>query len=582
MKTRVRLFSSICIFVLLVAACQQKTSDLPEEQNTVSPAETAEVTAGEGDVEILKPGEQVTLELPEIFKGGVTFEVANGNKVESAIDLAAAEDQLLSLTTAEGIIWTLIIPPGAVDENVTISMTELRNIVSSEIGGIRTGVLLEPDGLEFNQPVTITMKGEGLGEVPLLFRGSHDGAELNFAQVELIDGGISASITHFSTMYGDPYEKEKIEMLRRMAGESYKEIRKVALKFLKTKISAPPPVPLPIGCPGDKDKAKQQDEALKLFERQFAAPEVELAQMLLETGRAESVLGGSNDSLELAKKVRERLVAKAMKLYKEYYPKEEYYFAITRVMLEYDRLYNLLGGESNLIPLVGEWAKKIIDKSIKAVREEHDYRLIPYLIQLDQEASSYGSSVETNISEINKVTRFKVVFEVETQAGEDTDFMITNTQGEAKYYLYSALGNEPFSTGQGKYTGFEHPAIEDGDVLLNSPEGFEFRTSIENFDPCKTGTMEVLISRFGHDLEVYQFIDDENNVIQESSLVQGVMWMAFEDQIVAPPANEEGFWFKFKAPIQNLNPTTGELALTQEATISIANLKIRIEHIPEK
>jgi len=591
MKKGIKLFLCVCIIISCLAACQQKEKLASVDQSTESPPVVA-VAAGdiEGGSDFVLGGEPEDLELPAYFAGTVSFDVASENYAELPVDAMAINEQQISITTSEGIVWTLIIPAGAVNKNVVVTMTELKNIVSSDIGSMATGVLLEPDGLKFNLPVTLRMTGESLGSIPFLLSGSHDGSTLSLAQIELVDGGVSASITHFSTMYGNQYDEEKIKILSRIAGEKYKAIKIIALKFLKTKITAPEPVAIPIRCAGDETKVKQQDAALELFIRQFESPEIELARMLLESGRTDVLLGAENDSIELAKKVMERLVIKANNLYKQYYPQEEYLLAIARVGITYERQYYLLGGKSEgdtFITKIGKWERLIAEKYLEDIRKKHDYQVIPYLMMLDREATITGFSKDDSINEIDKATRFKIQWDFEAKTDLDSaGIMTTTTHGEAKYHLYYKPGTDPFSTGQGQYTGLDWPSQEGEELVMTSPSEFDFRASIENFDPCETGTMDIVISRFGSDNEDFELRTPEGVFVGPYLpyllIVQNIAWESFKDWVIDTPGGEQGYpWFRFTVPIQNLNPTAGELELTQEIPFNTGNLKIIVSHIPE-
>lgn len=63
----------------------------------------------------------------------------------------------------DGTVFTLVIPPGALDAPVPISISPLRAAARLPFsGGLVAGVKLEPDGVELNVPATLLIRREGL------------------------------------------------------------------------------------------------------------------------------------------------------------------------------------------------------------------------------------------------------------------------------------------------------------------------------------------------------------------------------------------------------------------------------------
>lgn len=63
---------------------------------------------------------------------------------------------ILKLTNAAGYVFTLNVPPAALDRTETISMTDIASMGGLPLsGGLRAAVALEPDGLIFNEPARL-------------------------------------------------------------------------------------------------------------------------------------------------------------------------------------------------------------------------------------------------------------------------------------------------------------------------------------------------------------------------------------------------------------------------------------------
>ena len=88
----------------------------------------------------------------------------------------------LYAVAADGTLYTLIVPPGALGSSTSVSMTPLASVDGVPFaGGILGGVQLEPSGLEFARPAALVITRDGLrpeaGQVTFGYTG--DGADLH-------------------------------------------------------------------------------------------------------------------------------------------------------------------------------------------------------------------------------------------------------------------------------------------------------------------------------------------------------------------------------------------------------------------
>lgn len=102
--------------------------------------------------------------------------------------------------TAGGL--TLAVPPGALSGDERITMTPLRDLAHSPLEGLLIGgVRLEPEGLRFLYPATLTMPlsaGVATSEV-LGFGSAGNGSELHLQPHTIAGGTITLRLWHFST-----------------------------------------------------------------------------------------------------------------------------------------------------------------------------------------------------------------------------------------------------------------------------------------------------------------------------------------------------------------------------------------------
>jgi hypothetical protein len=164
-----------------------------------------------------------------------TFTVDTSTRVTGEFFADGETPLTLSMTDSVGLTWTLDIPPYALPYPTTITMTAMKDVTLDGLGWMDGGVVLEPDGLTFITPATLTVSGGELSTGVFMMLGEHDGGNVTLANYERSDGTATATIYHFSTDYtGDADRKWfKEDWDSDKAGEKYsydKDGKKVYLK----------------------------------------------------------------------------------------------------------------------------------------------------------------------------------------------------------------------------------------------------------------------------------------------------------------------------------------------------------------
>ena len=114
--------------------------------------------------------------------------------------IVASTGGTIAATGADGSIFTLVIPANALLSNEAITMTPLTSVAGLPVsGGLLAGVQLSPDGLQFQQPATLTI--QPAASVPVSQQvgfGYHaNGSEFYFQPLGL-GSTITISLMHFS------------------------------------------------------------------------------------------------------------------------------------------------------------------------------------------------------------------------------------------------------------------------------------------------------------------------------------------------------------------------------------------------
>jgi hypothetical protein len=305
-------------------------------------------------------------------------------------------------------------------------------------------------------------------------------------------------------------------------------------------------------------------------------PEGEIIQELLAAARSDTLLNGTDQeqAITISLLLAERVMQKVQKLFKTYYPQEEYAKVIVQAAIRTEREYTLLGGKGmGFQNEVAQWVNVIAEKFLTELREKHDYKLIKVLFTLTREATLLGSAREGLSEDLLKALTFEVEYETTVIMNGTVTY---KTSGKAPY----EAGNEAFgpyyAQGTGKYTDFDSPEPQ---LNLKMPDPFGLETTIKNFDPCVSETLDIYIDRFGKDMETYiagPYIASNQGVVQPS------VGAAFNNNITNMLKGREGHTFyKFNVPLQNQNVNAAEANFSKQLSDMDVQLTIRLIHTPK-
>lgn len=122
---------------------------------------------------------------------------------QTSSDVVGSNGGSLSLTDKKGVVFTLNIPSGALLEPVTVRMSAISSASGLPEGaGPVSAVLLQPSGLLFESPATLTIATLApFGEQrPFAFTARTDGRDVTLAQRSLRGSGATIIVPHFSTV----------------------------------------------------------------------------------------------------------------------------------------------------------------------------------------------------------------------------------------------------------------------------------------------------------------------------------------------------------------------------------------------
>ncbi|MEW6429772.1 MAG: chitobiase/beta-hexosaminidase C-terminal domain-containing protein, partial [Thermodesulfobacteriota bacterium] len=221
--------------------------------------------------------------------GKVTFNRDGGHSASSTYP-ADGKAFHLQITDGAGRLWSLDIPGDALLVPTSIRISALKDIASATMPGvIGAGVFLEPDGLKFLAPATLTVTPPAGGSPGMLLLGSGLGDNLEFGPSVLGQGSVSTIIWHFSTAYVsddemNAMEQQAMDALKERALADYASAKAAAAELLRQKpITAPAPPDLSFNCYGTA-AYKEPAAQLARYEKEVFSPENEVMARLLGVG----------------------------------------------------------------------------------------------------------------------------------------------------------------------------------------------------------------------------------------------------------------------------------------------------------
>jgi hypothetical protein len=423
--------------------------------------------------------------------GSVTFDVDHNHtaSLDYAVDIN--KDQILKITDASGLTWTLTFPPGTLDYDQTITMTALNNITSKDIpGNLIGGVLLGPDGTVLSNPATITVNGAGKEAVFLFFTGKQDGSNAELALPARDQAQNSATIFHFSSFWSDDIAAEKTSKdpdwgnYMKGLNDTLEAIIAEADALLRTPITypAPPPSIDLSGCK-DNDGKKEDSATINQYIEQFIEPEYTLMRHLDQVAKAQGQATGhwSTDQkgepifpdgvsdpriAPLRDKLIERITSKLTKLMEDYGKKTQYLVVIGKILSQVKFALAITTNNTSTAKLDKQFAallKTAFDELIKKITEQHDYTAPVEILKLQKEAELAGYSIpEDIISRVEKAMTFKMKgnytwHTMDTEWELTTDFNVNFNFAEMGRLTGSGDGKIKYT-----YTGPKGSSTRDG------------------------------------------------------------------------------------------------------------------------
>jgi len=577
-------FVIILIVVSLILACglPQAILDTP----TTTPSTSGTVNLGEnsddvGEARIVDgPIAQVQISLPSLGKVEFVADTSNSVSLNYPAD---GSSQVLTLIDGSGLIWVLDIPGDALDQPQTIRMTALSDLKTNDVPlELIGGILLEPNGLKFVTPATLTVIGANLGSRVLILTGGQDGSGMELTLHRDEPSSLTAQVTHFSTIVtGNADNDDELNKMRDRVTAEAQVLSTQVKNFLKNKdIQVPVPPSLPIECV-DPAYGHANSISIQEFVENASQPEKSLIEALEKNVYTQQLLASKDSDLTpLISELYWRLEKKAALLIKTYSKQPEKFMAITSFALRVNKDEGLVGvvEQNSFLNIIANWADQLIKPELKEVINNHDYKKANAAYNLLKWASTVGVENTDIIDLLNKISRaltFKVKITLDQYDGTPTKFhWVTESETTVFWKGFDPVhpGGVIYGSGTGKYITATSSAWK-----ITPPASYPVQVAFKDFNPC-VSMLEVGFNRFA----------SEDGETYSDTYSTTLLWLlgeaaeaGFNRYYEYNPEYEDGDFFVYIMFLQSGNVTAAEETFTETVYgQQHGTLTITVTHTP--
>lgn len=481
----------------------------------------------------------------------------------------------LELKDTQDNIWRLDIPENALPYAETISMQLIGDISTDMVSGkLNAGVVLQPEGLQFILPATLTITGpKAITDKSFVFFGDQSGKDLNFASKNADTDKLSVEVAHFSSyILYTPVSEGEFQQAAAMAAESYKEAVKEAKAFLKTPISAPPVPPDYTFMCQDEDgenATEVRNRALDMYIESVVQPEKDLIIKILASGREVALLDQEQDAFYYAGLLQMRNIKKADKLIVTYKNDVDKLIPVMNASLKILKEAQTLGVDISIQPYLdtfSDWMIRAADKKIKEIREEHNYKAMGPAVSLIQSALIFTSDFQVSqefsrkyLQKLKDAMTFTVSYDVSLHSGIANQRM--TLKGKVKLSWLDENDEKVFTgEGEGEYVSYSNSSPNT--TRIDYPNKYPVTMKFVNFSPCDSETVDVQVDTIGAQTEVWYNPELDEKSSDEYNFVNFMAEQLFRDY-----KQEDGNYL-FKVPFTNNNALMGKESFSKTDSIS--------------
>jgi hypothetical protein len=571
--TALAALAAAAILLLTALGCSGSGPAQTGAAATTAPGVTAGA-APEASVTIVDAPSSAPLDLPHL--GTVSYSVDDTVKAVTA-PVSVKEDTVLKLTDSRGLTYELVVPAGSITQRISITMRALTGLSSTTVPGeLLGGVLLEPDGLRFAVPATLTVTGSRIGDSIRFLTGNQDGTSIDLVEGAAAAGSAKATVWHFSPEIVSDWEnvaKGEVESQAKAKAQAVLDGIAAVLKDPQIKVTPPPSMSLECG---DEVTEMLDEQVLDYWLRTADEPETELLRAAIDSMNLYNLLGwDSTAQQDAARKLLFRQEARVGKLIQQYGGDREKMLAIAAYGMIVVRNMELMGNqalegeERALASKIANYVASFIDPLISDIKTKHDYKMMRPAFLVARWAGLLGANdVKLDEGTIGERIYAAMTFKVETTLTlnwPEQEWVLKSTS-DITFSPDSASGKFKLTgDGTGSFVSYM------GAVPATAPS-FPVTVTLESFDPC-AGTATFAINRHGPDTEEYDFGDGD---VKSISMTKASWESIFKSRL------KDGV-YRFPVTLQNGQATIIDQSFdgTSPSQKVTGTLQIKVTHTPK-
>ena len=576
MKTHLNILMVAFLIFASVPACILTSAPMPS-----SPAPSLQPSASSPEI-VPTRDSQVLGDL-----GSISYTLDTARQVSQTFYFLTGGDIVLTTSDANGYGWMLSIPADALFLNETISMTPFATLDVSRSGAkLISGVLLEPDGLQFTDVVrlSVTAPSDKPG-VGLIYSMNQDGSNVAFAPTTNTSSGKTAvaEIWHFSSAGTDSADhggNNTMESLQKWAYEDFIAALDAGEEFIKNPPRPPEAPQISMFCRGTEHNP-ELEEAYE-YMRDFTDPYTEIVRVILAAEKNMLLKGVATEAdkaraLNVIVKIytiEKNNVLVFGRQYAQDKPPDRLVTLIPTA-LQVEKQIQLLTGEdtgTSLLPYATYWAETIRDYYLNELKTKHDYRAWPGVFFLEKNVALLGGT--DRFQELMETMTFEVILDT---SFDGTWYSSGNLYATGHVEQNADVMGLKLETSSIDFWGdLDNLQLKVKTGTFTNPTGAHSVPSpytgtmwLKNWDACVTKTFDVVLSGFSG----IEDVEGRNAAGAASRAALKQYWW------------EAGF-FMFTVPMQNLNKTLGDQNFSgsgsagEGAFTGSGNIHIVIKHTP--
>jgi hypothetical protein len=561
-KWPVRCIAACASIIILLNGCSLK--------NNLQPSENAAVS-GEGmNTPAKDPTEKHTIEKLNLL-GDVTF-VPDSDGAKKAV--FSYEETVLQVEDSLGLTWKLTIPANGLFSEETITMTPLKDVKDAH-GRELSGVLLEPDGLKFIMPATLTITGDG-SEQGCIYCADQNGKNPEFILTQQLDGEMEGKISHFSSAIVDQNPNLLGPENKAVLDNWVKKVIPKVKKLLKDDHKIPKPPKVNLECYDD-----DTDALVGKYKKELSGDETAYLAGLAQAYAVYIKMGDpmAEEIRPLLNQLSTRAEAKIVEFFEKYSPDPERYFLAVALLEDAAVAFGsqfITGEESSrelddsvfkrIMDILRDWGKHTMEYIIEQIRTKHNYKLMAAALITNDMLQAADVNL---LDKLRDAFTFKVSFDgklVESDEGGTTTW---STKGEALVRLESVERFKLSGEGVGMHTDYHTNDEVMIPFLLTKDFPFDVQVYLA---PCGKEKAAVLIDKLG--AESLTCKDEDGQEYTVHSVFNGI-WVILKDNY-----NKKENMFAVTMDFESGNAA---FEGTMEGSYETAEVTytIRLEHSPQ-